>query len=180
MKRRCRTGWATCLFGLLAVVGTATAGNWEARPDLGGWLDKDTGLVWGEDVNTFKFRTDPTWPGLTITWSGAVNFVTIYRAATGFNDWRLPTTAEGSVAVGHGITPILFPMQLDSVDQVWTSETKGSQQAYTFSLWTGRAVLHGKESTFYPGAILVRSTLPPPPPRPGKKLATTELIPYFP
>ncbi len=79
--------------------------------------------------------------------------------------------------MSHGVTPVLFPTQLDSVDQVWTSETKGSQQAYTFSLWTGNAVLHGKGSTFYPGAVLVRSTLPPPPPKPNDTAAGTPPAP---
>ncbi len=112
----------------------AQTGNWEYVPELGGYLDWDTGLVWGEQK------------GIS-TWAGANNRMAILAANTGF-PWRMPTVAESQVAAAHGIfwVPGIFYRAAGT----WTSDAKnkgGARTAhYEFVFYTGTARLIGNNS----------------------------------
>ncbi len=109
---------------LQAKTSLAQTGNWEYVPELGGTLDWDTGLVWGDQK------------GIS-TWDGAVAYVSRLSTNTGL-PWRLPTVDECQVAAAHGICGAIPSTSTGRV--CWTSnaKTKGGAKfthyAVTF-LW---------------------------------------------
>jgi hypothetical protein len=123
-------------FGPTARIAQAQAGDWEYVEELGGWLDWDTGLVWGEDVRS-------------ISWTNAQNvYLPQLRAATGNPLWRMPTIAESQTAAAHGIYDVVvFPVGPGF--PAWTSETKkvkGTQSAYAVYPSFGNAVLYSQKT----------------------------------
>lgn len=70
-------------------VAQAQTANFQYVSELGGYLDQNTGLVWGEQV------------GIT-NWDGAVRYAS-NRATTTGKPWRLPTVAECQTAAANGI-----------------------------------------------------------------------------
>jgi hypothetical protein len=91
--------------------------GWEYVPELGGYLDWDTGLVWGE--HSFRV-TSSSW-----NWDGVNNkYLPNYRAATGIAAWRMPTVVEAQVAAAHGIAAAMTLPSNVSFSPCWTSESK--------------------------------------------------------
>jgi hypothetical protein len=114
--------------------------GWEYVPELGGYLDWDTGLVWGEHSRTIS---NSSW-----TWDGAQNiYLPQYRQLTGIADWRLPTVAEAQSAIAHGVDDvILIP---GTATSIWTSDTpKKKGYAYMININTGTTFLTPKLSGF--------------------------------
>jgi hypothetical protein len=109
--------FAAC-FGLGLSGGSVHAQTgWEYVPELGGYLDWDTGLVWGEHSSLvvqngggrgWEFMRD--------------NYLPSYRAMTGIPDWRMPTIAESQIAAAHGIDAVI--PSASYANYCWTSETK--------------------------------------------------------
>ncbi len=112
----------------------AQTGDWEYSDAWGGWLDWDTGLVWGQSK------------GIS-TWDGAVGYVGRLSTNTG-KPWRLPTVAEAQVATANGIfvvSGIFF-----RAGENWTSDakTKGGARTshYSFNFHSGAAILTNNKS----------------------------------
>ena len=112
----------------------AQTGNWEYSEELGGWLDWDTGLVWGEQK------------GIS-TWDGAVGYVGRLSTNTG-KPWRLPAVAECQVATAHGIYGV--PGIFYRASENWTSDAKnkgGARTAhYSFNFYSNAAILTNNKS----------------------------------
>ena len=109
------------VFGLQATSVLAQTGNWEdRRADLGGYLDWDTGLVWGEEK------------GIS-SWDGAVAYHSRLSISTG-KPWRMPTVAECQVAAGHGICGAI--PSTSQGRSCWTSDakTKGGAKSSHYAI----------------------------------------------
>jgi hypothetical protein len=119
---------------LPASTSLAQTGNWEYVPALGGYLDWDTGLVWGEQR------------GIS-TWNGAVANFGRLSDSTGV-PWRMPTVAESQVATAHGIYGV--PGVFYRASSCWTSDAKnkgGARTAhYAFFFHSGTAYLASNNS----------------------------------
>lgn len=102
----------------------ANAGNWEYRPDLGGHLDRDTGLVWGERAVGLA-----TWGDISN------NYLPNLRSRTAL-PWRFPTVEESQMAVSHGISANIVVF-----GDCWTSYAKNKGEAktshYAVNLYSG-------------------------------------------
>jgi hypothetical protein len=131
-----RAGILAALFVSLMFPAAASAqtGNWEYVEDLGGWLDWDTGLVWG------SVKAAVSWNTVQST------YLPQYRAATGISDWRMPTVAELQTASANGIYNVLvgptFPPNGLPGFPAWSSETvkkkvKGVEYAYFVTPFNG-------------------------------------------
>jgi len=58
----------------------------------GGWLDLNTGLIWGQNTYDFFLQLGNETYG---SWDYTKNtLLPAYCDATGFDDWRMPTSAE--------------------------------------------------------------------------------------
>lgn len=110
--------------------------GWEYVEDLGGWLDWDTGLVWGEHSAVLG----------TGSWSfNGTNktYLPNYRAATGISAWRLPTRAEVADAASKRLDLVIMPPQPPNTSpnslgyNCWTSTMKGSKSAFVGNIRTG-------------------------------------------
>lgn len=107
--------------------GNTPSPAWEYRPDLGGWLDWNTGLVWGQNAYDFFYEMDPE-SYMMGNWHFA-NEVVIpeYCFWTGFDDWRLPTRAEVSDATRHRYVDFVLDGYVSYTNpyRTWTSEGNG-------------------------------------------------------
>jgi hypothetical protein len=117
----------------------AHAENWQYRVDLGGWLDNETGLVWGPPSQT--------WINASFQWSpDAAQF---YRNITGNPLWRLPTLAEFQTAYSHNAWAY-FSQTSDYWGAWWTSTAgtgKDKKSAWAMmSIKTGKTALHTQTS----------------------------------
>lgn len=134
----------TLVLGLLSAVTfigalyttAANAGDWEHRPDLGGYLDLDTGLVWGErgvGLGSWDYISNTYIPNL--------------RSRTGL-PWRFPTVAESQLAASHGITSTVTIS-----GTCWTSDAKnkgGARTAhYAVNMFSGEANLFNNGSLIH-------------------------------
>ena len=158
---------AIALFALLlagislnASPAQAQTGNWEYVEALGGYLDWDTGLVWGEySINVMN-------PAFYMGWDYVnTNYLPGYRSATGIAAWRMPTVAELQTAGAHGIITTIGVGNPGIPS--WSSEqakVKGVQRAAAVYLFNGAVELRSK--AVGAGFIPVYSILPPPPPPP--------------
>jgi len=136
---------ATAFCGLALPVRSAMAqtGNWEYVPELGGYLDWDTGLVWGEHSITVS-----GWGSWS--WDGAQDiYLPSYRTLTGIQNWRMPTVAELQSAAAHGINAVInnpYPR-----GSCWTSDTKSKGWSkfahYQVSPTTGSAGLYDNRAS---------------------------------
>lgn len=141
-KLRNQVSLAVALVAFSAVIHLAshanaqTYGGWVYRSDLGGWLDSNTGLVWG------KSCVEAT--GAVCYWSGANTYTSSVRTATGNSAWRLPTAAELEDAYQKGGPSVLLTRSQQSF--FWSSQTQGKKYAWA-SDWTSRA--SGNRSGFY-------------------------------
>jgi hypothetical protein len=102
-------------FGVAERSAIAQTDNWQYVPELGGYLDWDTGLVWGEQR------------GIS-TWDGAVAYTDRLRTNTGF-PWRLPTVAECQLAAANGICEAI-PSTAQG-RSCWTADAKNKGGART-------------------------------------------------
>jgi hypothetical protein len=144
---------ACCLSQPSQVRGQEVGDNWLFSEELGGWLDLDTGLVWGE---TASAAIGGSW-----SWNGANNiFLPNYRAMTGISAWRLPTVAElqqayrnGAPYSGVGHPGAVLPTPQDYGVWFWTSQTKGSKFAYAVTWLNNKSNYWDKRS--YSDAIPV-------------------------
>jgi len=153
------------LLSCLALTPTAQAGDWEHRPDLGGWLDKETGLVWGQLPDDFYTSLDPANPrtGMTWSWYGVRDiFMPAYKSHTGFGDWRMPTPSEGTTAVSHGLVGTVIPADAYWIGwgSFWTSERSGKYAKHVFVSDGRIESLWHESSGLYPGGLLVRNAVP--------------------
>ena len=86
--------------------------HWEYFAELGGWLDWNTGLVWGQDTYNYFQEIDPdiyaygSWTYCTTT------VLPNYRLSTGFNDWRMPTRAEVAQAAANDYYDVVLALSL--------------------------------------------------------------------
>jgi hypothetical protein len=134
---------AACIIALAAVVGAQEiqAENWTYRADLGGWLDNETGLVWGQSSRVWN-------PSVWYSHSGAVNVgIPAYRQMTGNPKWRLPTLAESQAAYAHNAYTYLSQTGDTSVAPAWTSNTQGKKSAWVFWISTGQTMQVGTGSS---------------------------------
>lgn len=106
----------------------AQTGHWEYVDALGGYLDWDTGLVWGEQKGIG-------------TWNGSVTYMSTLSARTGF-PWRQPTVAECQLAAAHGIASVPSVTVegrgiIASGRDCWTSDTqnKGSAKFWHYAVF---------------------------------------------
>ena len=117
-----------------ATTAHAQTGDWEYVEGLGGWLDWDTGLVWGQQK------------GIS-TWDGTVAYMSQLRDNTGL-PWRMPTVAESQVASANGIVEVPGIFYRNS--ECWTPDAKnkgGARSAhYVFNFHWGVAYLWGNGS----------------------------------
>jgi hypothetical protein len=129
-RRACLVISFALVLGLGLVPKSAHAQTgWEYVPELGGYLDWDSGLVWGEQK------------GIS-TWDKSVTYMSNLRTSTGF-PWRQPTVAECQLAEAHGI--YLVPSvtvegrTIASGRDCWTSDTKNNGSAkswhYVVGFW---------------------------------------------
>lgn len=100
--------------------------SWTYRADLGGWLDNQTGLVWGPG-------SSDVFGGVLYTWAGASNKLSDYRVATGRAAFRLATAEEVRTAIGHNAIAYFEQTMNAPYNRYWTSEEAGRQTA-----WVGR------------------------------------------
>ncbi len=133
--------------------------GWEYVPELCGYLDWDTGLVWGEHSMNVAG---------TVRWDNVQSsYLPSYRVLTGIPDWRMPTVSESQSAAAHGINDLITPSRTGIY--CWTSESKSSGWAKTahFAVnpLSGDTVLYNNGS--FIGFIPVYSILPPPPEPPS-------------
>lgn len=108
--------WAivVAVFSYAAFVGrSAAAGDWEYSDVWGGYLDWETGLVWGEQK------------GIS-TWDGSVAYIGRLSVSTGL-PWRQPTVAECQLAAAHGICGAI-PSTATGRD-CWTADSKSKGTA---------------------------------------------------
>ena len=113
--------------------------NFVYHPELGGYLDSNTGLVWGNScLRTF---------GTLTSWDYAQGtFLTRYRALTGVAAWRQPTVSELQIAGARGIsTAVNLPASGNYL--YWTSEKRGKghyavepSESYVELLGNGSAI----------------------------------------
>lgn len=140
-------------FGLLALFAVTLAGvglhgscvqaqtnNWEYSDAWGGWLDWDTGLVWGEHgINVAQ---------TSFMWNTVDPYLENYRTLTGISQWRLPTVAESQMAVSHGINAVVPGGRTGLA--CWTSESKSKGWAksahYAVFLSSGNVTLFNNSS----------------------------------
>jgi hypothetical protein len=136
---------STIIFALLLTFADARSvhaqtANWEYHPELGGYLDRNTGLVWGDHGfnvahTLFMFKT-------------VAPYLTNYRTLTGISQWRLPTVAESQTAVAHGINAVV-PGGITGVP-CWTSESKSKgwekDAHYAVYLTSGVVTLYNNAS----------------------------------
>lgn len=143
-------------FALLTAAAPSTAqayDGWVYREDLGGWLDENTGLVWGVSAGDAY--------GGVWTWKGANNvYLPRYRADTGINAWRLPTPDELQDAYLKGASGVLVPAP-DPVTGsygnhrfFWSSQTKGKKSAWLAD-WILGGVFYSSQTRSYANAIAV-------------------------
>jgi len=120
--------------GLPERLAHAQTGNWEYSEELGGWLDWDTGLVWGKQDGIAG-------------WGDSNAYMSRLAASTG-HPWRMPSVAESQVAFAHGIFGV--PGIFYRAAGTWTSDAKnkgGARTAhYEFDFYTGTARLIGNNS----------------------------------
>jgi hypothetical protein len=137
---------ACCPGQLSQVRGQGVGDNWLFSEELGGWLDLDTGLVWGE---TGGASVGGSW-----SWNSANTvFLPMYRTMTGISAWRLPTVAELQQAYRNGApyAGVGYPgLDPDSPEHYrawfWTSQQKGSRFAYAVTWLTNTANWWDKRS----------------------------------
>jgi hypothetical protein len=118
------------LLGLSAAPQKASAqGNWEYVPELQGWLDWDSGLVWTDGWDVTDRYGYGSWDWASTT------FLTSHRANTGISAWRLATVAELRTIAANDGWPILYPPAPGDEyvygTPVWSSEShKNKKDAY--------------------------------------------------
>ena len=113
------------------------AGNWEYVEELGGWLDWDTGLVWGDYWDIREYWGYSNWN------STATTFLSRHRIRTGIPNWRMATIAEmQTISANQGYLN-WFPTWQPGDSQPYpsfTSATQGKKWAYAVSFFTGSVV----------------------------------------
>ena len=85
--------------------------DWVYSQDEGGWLDRNTGLVWGENAQDLFQSLDPDADVYVLGSRDFAEEVVIpaYQDETGFDDWRLPTRDELTDAASKNYTNYAFP-----------------------------------------------------------------------
>lgn len=126
--------------GLSPSAAHAQTGDWEYVEALGGYLDWDTGLVWGEHArNVLGFG-----PGWDFVQN---NYLPSYRTLTGISQWRMPTVSESQLAAAHGINSLINPPR---GIYCWTSESKSKGWAktthYAVEPFSGLSYLYNNKS----------------------------------
>lgn len=146
-NRRDVIRWAASVAVLVTALGAAAnarAENWKYRADLGGWLDVETGLVWGPYSGE--------WTNYGYNWLAADRVgVPDYQQRTGNSKWRLPTVAETQTAYAHHAVTYFAQTSAYAGACGWTS-TAGDKQhkkeAWIMrSFYTGTTALISKESS---------------------------------
>lgn len=128
----------SCSFALPTIV--QAYDGWVYRADLGGWLDVNTGLVWGQRASTTL--------GGSWSWNGANNiFIPTLRTATGNPLWRLANKGELEDAyLKDGADFFLPPPPPNPYAWVWSSSTKGKNLAFAINLYTGERGYYSTKS----------------------------------
>ncbi len=126
---------------LLVGAGPVAAESWTYRADLGGWLDNETGLVWGQSSRVWN-------PSAWYSYSGAVyGGIPTYQQMTNNAKWRLPTVAEAQTAHAHNIYSYISQTGDTSVAFAWASDKQGKKQAWIVWISTGKAMLTSVNSS---------------------------------
>jgi hypothetical protein len=119
------------------------APHWEYSAAWGGWLDWNTGLVWGQDTFNYFQEIDPdiyaygSWTYCNTT------VLPNYRLSTGFNDWRMATRAEVAQAAANDYYDVVladYNGSISSPEHTWVADGGGGNWRYYGDLRTGLSV----------------------------------------
>jgi len=105
--------------------------NWTYLDAEGGWLDGNTGLIWG--LNTYDYFAQFGTETLTSYDYAKDTLLPAYRTSTGFDDWRMPTGAEVKQAAASQYYQYVLegvPSGVCCPEITWTSDGNATWRYY--------------------------------------------------